>query len=196
VLIRKYPVEAYKIWESFHVELRNYVRRRTKDDATADDIVQEIFVKVLKNMERIEEVENIQEYLYAIARNTLIDSFRSRKLVLKEDYIENEALRENSLDGNSEDEVPASLNRIVSSCCVRPFIDKLPDKYREAIIASEINNESQKEMAERLNISYSGAKSRVQRGREKLKELLQQCCDFEYDSYGNLISSNSKNCNC
>jgi len=188
-------MEAEEIWENFNLELYKYVRRRTKDDATADDVVQEIFLKVLNNLERINETENVQEYLYGIARNTLIDSFRAKKLVLQEDVKENKSIN-TSLQSTPEEELSSSLNEIVSGCCIRPFINQLPEKYREALISSEIKNESQKDLAERLNLSYSGAKSRVQRGREKLKGLLQQCCNFEYDSYGNLISSNSKNCDC
>ena len=46
---------------------------------------------------------------------------------------------------------------------------------------------SQKEYADRLGISISGAKSRVQRAREKLKDLILKCCDYQFDKYGNVI---------
>lgn len=184
-------MEVKEIWEAFNVELRQFVRRKVKDDSIADDIVQEIFEKVIRNIKRLNEVENVQEYLYKVARNTVIDSFRARKLRLKEST---------SVDGievyDIDESTSDSLNSIVSQCCVKPFIEKLPEKYREALIASEIDNQSQKLLAEKLNISYSGAKSRVQRGREKLKDLLQECCHFEHDSYGNLIQSNSEDCGC
>jgi len=67
------------------------------------------------------------------------------------------------------------------------MIKTLPDKYRDALEMSEINGVSHKEIAEELNISYSGAKSRVQRGREKLKEVLLHCCEIKADKYGNII---------
>lgn len=189
-------MEIKEIWDSFHVELQNYVRRKVADEQTADDIVQDIFEKVIKNIDRLNSVENLQEYLYKIARNAIVDSYRSRKLMLDEpDQIK--ADKETELakvlldESNSE-----SLNTIISKSCVKPFIEKLPTKYKDALIASEIDNLSQKELAEQLNISYSGAKSRVQRGRKKLKNLLQECCDFDHDSYGNLTKKKSKNCSC
>lgn len=186
-------MEAKEIWESFNDELRGYVRRRVLDDATADDVVQEIFEKVIKNIGRIQEVENVQEYLYGIARNTLVDSFRSRKLKLQEiDTAEIEEQTEDTIQTAPS----KSLNVIVSNCCIRPFINRLPEKYRQALLAVDINGLSQKELAAQLDISYSGAKSRVQRGREQLRVMFQDCCQFEYDAYGNLIQNNNNNCGC
>ena len=60
-------------------------------------------------------------------------------------------------------------------------------KYNEALYFTEIKGFSQKELAEKLNISYSGAKSRVQRGRILLKNLLTECCTFHVDAYGTII---------
>jgi RNA polymerase sigma-70 factor (ECF subfamily) len=57
----------------------------------------------------------------------------------------------------------------------------LPEPYSQALILTEYEGLSQKEMAERLGISFSGAKSRVQRARRKLRDLLLQCCHFELD---------------
>lgn len=184
-------MEVKDIWETFNLELRQYVKRKVQDDNLVDDIVQEIFEKVIINIKRLNEVENMQEYLYKVARNTVIDSFRSRQSRLKESMTIEEVG-----DFEMNDKESESLNTIISSSCIKPFINKLPEKYRDALMMSDIENQSQKELAEKLDISYSGAKSRVQRGREKLKDLLQECCNFEYDSYGNLIESQSNNCGC
>lgn len=187
-------MEVQEIWENFNLELRRYVLRKVKDESIADDIVQEIFEKVIKNIDRLNKTENLQEYLYKIARNTVVDFFRSRKLQVSGGF-EN-SLEDGELQYEIDEKESESLNGIISKCCIKPFIDKLPEKYKDALIASDIENESQKALSERLNISYSGAKSRVQRGREKLKDLLQECCDFEHDTYGNLIQTKSENCNC
>jgi RNA polymerase sigma-70 factor (ECF subfamily) len=81
------------------------------------------------------------------------------------------------------------------SICIVPMIDALPEKYKQAITLSEIEGISQKDLAKNLNISYSGAKSRVQRGREMLKSLLQECCKISTDTYGNITKYKIKNCN-
>jgi len=185
-------MEVEEIWINFNEEIRQYILRKVGDEQIAKDIVQDVFEKVIKNIQKLNDAENIKQYLYKMARNAVVDSFRSRKLILEE-------FDANKLDNapkSESDHSQESLNSIISKCCVLPFINKLPEKYREALIASEINNVSQTELAEQLNISYSGAKSRVQRGREKLKAVLQACCNFEHDKYGNLIQKDSNNCSC
>lgn len=67
------------------------------------------------------------------------------------------------------------------------LIAELPETYREAVQLSELEGLPQHEIARRLGLSLSGAKSRVQRGRALLKDVLEQCCRFEFDRRGNLI---------
>lgn len=74
-----------------------------------------------------------------------------------------------------------------ATVCIRSTIKRLPEKYREALELTEFQGLSQKELSEKLGISYSGAKSRVQRGRRKLKQLLEGCCHIEADRYGNIV---------
>jgi len=148
-------MEVEEIWESFNKELQNYVKRRVPDKNLADDIVQDVFLKVMKNMQKLNEVKNVQQYLYKITRNTMVDSFRSRKLMLQELELST-SVHSNHLNKNEEPEFE-SLNSIISKSCIKPFIEKLPEKYKSALIAAEINNVPQKELAEQLDISYSGA---------------------------------------
>ena len=66
-------------------------------------------------------------------------------------------------------------------------INQLPEKYREAVYWADIKGITQNELAEKLSISVSGAKSRVQRGRQKIKEIVLKCCDINADKYGNIV---------
>jgi len=70
---------------------------------------------------------------------------------------------------------------------VSPTISTLPEPYREALVLTEFEGLTQKEMAERLGISLSGSKSRVQGGQEQLKQMLLERCDFEFDRLGRII---------
>src|SRR5260221_11649371 len=72
--------------------------------------------------------------------------------------------------------------------CIQEMIDDLPVDYRQALILTEYQGLTQKELAERLGLSFSGAKSRVQRAREKLKQQLLECCHFELDRRGHIIN--------
>jgi RNA polymerase sigma-70 factor (ECF subfamily) len=70
---------------------------------------------------------------------------------------------------------------------LRSMIDCLPEEYREALILTEFEGITQQELAQRLGLSLSGAKSRVQRGRKMLREMLLACCHFEFDRLGKVI---------
>jgi RNA polymerase sigma-70 factor (ECF subfamily) len=78
---------------------------------------------------------------------------------------------------------------------VAAMVNALPEPYREALYLTEYQGLSQRELAARLGISLSGAKSRVQRAREKLKQLLLDCCHFEFDRLGRIIDYQPR-CTC
>ena len=175
------------IWNDLHEELTSFIQHRVKNEAIVKDILHDVFLKIINNAEKVTQAENIKQYIYGIARNTTIDHFRkaSKITTLEKEYTY-----------ISEQETE-TFNSALAHCCMKGFINKLPEKYQFALIRSELDNISQKELAEELNISYSGTKSRVQRAKKKLKELLENCCRFRSDRYGNLIHlQEEKECIC
>ena len=76
------------------------------------------------------------------------------------------------------------------------MIDHLPEKYRQVIALSEYDGLNQREISEQLGMSFSGAKSRVQRSRAKFKDMLLECCHFEFDRLGQVIDYQSKESSC
>lgn len=178
--------DVTQIWNTFQAELKNYIIRRTQNKNAADDILQEVFLKVIVHQEKINQKENLQQYLYGMVRNAIADYYRQTRNLLPE-----EAVPEQVMETESNDH----LNELLSNC-IRPFINNLDLKYKEALILSDLENIPQTELASRLDMSYSGAKSRVQRGREQLKEQFLQCCQLEYDKYGNFLAMNKKGCSC
>jgi len=179
--------DIQSIWEEFHRELKGFIARSIKNTHDADDILQDTFLKIIHNPQKISQAENLRQYLYGIVRNGIHDYFRKIKTEKNKAQWDNATL-------SKEDNL--LLNNTLAECCVRPFIGQLPEKYREALLITEFEDISQKELAHRLSISYSGAKSRVQRGREKLKELLLLCCAYKSDRYGNLFTEREKACDC
>jgi RNA polymerase sigma-70 factor, ECF subfamily len=178
--------EIASIWTAFHKELKAFIQNKTRNSADTDDILQDVFIKIIRNFDKVTQAENLRHYLYGIVRNAINDYFRNRKPILDTENIKEEFTEEET----------QTLNTTVAESCIKPFIQKLPEHYREALLITEFQGVSQKELAERLGISYSGAKSRVQRGKEKLKELILDCCAYESDSYGNLTGVKGKDCNC
>jgi RNA polymerase sigma-70 factor, ECF subfamily len=172
------------IWTHFHKELKGYITKTVKSKADADDILQDVFIKIIRNSDKVKKAKNIRQYIYGIVRNAISDYFRSKPAMDKDIPI----------TATKEDE--QVLNATIADCCVKPFIGHLPEKYKEALLLTEFQDVSQKELAEKLNISYSGAKSRVQRGKEKLKEMILKCCAYQSDAYGNLMTDDIENDNC
>lgn len=178
--------EVTNIWTDFHKELKTFILNKTRNSADTDDILQEVFIKIIRNIDKVNHAENLRHYLYGIVRNAINDYFRSRKQIVDNSEIEEKITEEET----------QTLNTTIAECCIKPFINKLPGNYRDALLITEFQDISQKDLAEKLNISYSGAKSRVQRGKEKLKELILNCCAYQSDKYGNLIDTEDKNCGC
>lgn len=79
---------------------------------------------------------------------------------------------------------------------LKSMIDSLPDKYKQAIMLTELGGLTQKELAQKLGMSISGAKSRVQRGRNMLREKFFECCKFQFDAYGNIVEYQHKENSC
>ena len=94
------------------------------------------------------------------------------------------------------DEPEGEATRRELAACLRPLIDRLPDGQREALVLTEFEGLTQTEAARRLGISVSGAKTRVQRGREQLKSLLLDCCHVELDRRGGINAYRSRRGSC
>ena len=157
---------------------------RVRDHATAD-ILQDVFLKARTRMAQLKSPEKLEGWLFLIARNAVADHYRKSK---------------------SHEELPADMPthapEVEIECAeqlratFRRMITELPAPYGEAPILTEFDGLTQKQLAERLGISLSGAKSRVQRGREKLKESLLDCCGFEFDRRGQIIDRTPKRPDC
>lgn len=165
-------VEA--IWENFASQLRSFVRSRVRDHTAAEDILQEVFVKIQRKLPTLRAGERIEAWVWRITRNTIIDHFRRTR-------------RSESLPVELADAADEEANLPDLSPCVRRFVGELPPSYREALVLTEWQGLTQEQMAKQLGLSLSGAKSRVQRARVQLKELLFDCCRFELDRRGNIL---------
>lgn len=170
--------ETQQVWDEFSTALRAFIRRRVKDDHVADDLLQDVFVRIHDKLGSLTDEDRLAAWLYRIARNVVTDHYRRRTdHETEEDQIQAETGRV----GDNE-----NINEQVSQWIVSR-IAELPEDYREAVTLSELKGVRQTEIAERVGLSASGAKSRVQRGRKMLKDSLLQCCHFEFDRRGNVI---------
>ncbi|MEM7165131.1 MAG: RNA polymerase sigma factor SigZ [Planctomycetota bacterium] len=170
-------IKTEDVWELLSDRLRNFFLSRVSDPQVADDLLQETFLRIHTGLSEIRDEERLTSWGFQVGRNLVIDHYRSKDKAagpISDDFALGEDLERGNLNGVVADWLPE-------------LIAKLPESYREAVKLYEIEGLPQQEIAERLNLSLSGAKSRVQRGREKLKSLLFDCCAFEKDRRGNVI---------
>lgn len=168
------------IWMEFHKEIKRFVISKIKDKDLANDILQEVFLKVHSKINTLKSDDKIKPWLYQVTRNIITDHFRKQKFSVDVDSID--------LQEGNETQSPNEK----FTACVQPHINKLPLIYKEALTKTEFQNYSQLQLAEELNISYSGAKSRVQRAKELLKSYFKQCCNITSDKYGNILNFDEK----
>jgi len=173
-----------KVWEEFHPKLKQFVLRRIPDEQSSEDVLQDVFLKIHTHIDTLHNEEKLQSWIYQIARNAIADYYREHRATLA--LSEMPVLTEEAGD----DDV---IKELIPS--IKVMVDSLPADYREALYLTEYQGLTQRELAERLGLSFSGAKSRVQRAREKLKKMLLDCCHFEFDRRGKVIDYQPR-CDC
>lgn len=166
-------------WAEFEARLQAYIRRRVAPSA-ADDIVGDVLLRLVQHRDKFEAADNPVAWMMRTASNVVADHYRKRAA-------EERALAQAATEPQEEaaEETSRAVDEI--ALCVVPFIEGLPEPYREALTLTDIRGLSQAEAAERLGLSVSGMKSRVQRGRAKLKDSLDRCCAFQLDQRGTII---------
>jgi len=163
------------IWREFHAQLYAFLRRRVRDDALADDLLQQVFLRIHTRIETLRDETKLSAWIYQIARNVIADHYRAQapSTPLDDEIPEPET----DTDDLADQLAPG----------IRNFVNALPDTYRKAFLYTEIHGMSQVELARQLGISVSGAKSRVQRARARVKQMLLDCCHFEFDRLGGIV---------
>lgn len=174
-----------QIWDQYHHRLKAFIRYRVEDDTTAEDLVQETFIRVHRHLCCQSDWDKPAGWFYQIARNLVIDHYRRRRELVE---LSDTLPAESDLSEN-DPEVELALS-------LKDMIDELPEPYRQALLLTDVQGLSQKQLAEQQGLSLSGAKSRVQRARDKLRDLLLQCCHFEFDRRGGIVDYYDHCCCC
>ena len=174
-----------EIWQQMSAQLKTFIRTKVSNPATAEDILQNVFLKIHSSIDKLKDKNKIRSWVYTITRNAIIDFYRQKDINTEDLAIPE--LESPSPCASPTDEVAAGI---------KGMIESLPEKYAQALLLVEFGGLSQIELAERIGISISGAKSRVQKARTLLKQQLMQCCHFEFDRFGTIIDHRPNNCTC
>ena len=178
-----------QVWTELHTGIRTFVRRRVRNPADADDIVQRVFLQVHRGLDDLEDGERLHGWIYRTARNAIIDHYRAagpRREIASGDAVDLADIAGGQLLDASDDSEQAALAELAH--CVEPLLRHLPPHDSEALRLTDIDGITQAEAARRLRLSVSGMKSRVQRARQRLKVVFDECCRLQLDARGGIMT--------
>ena len=160
-------------WKELDAKLRPFVARRVRSSADVDDVVQDVFLRIQRGASALRDDDRFGPWVYQVARSAIADHHRTatRNPLAQGDAPDESCVADD--DGTAEEDLAAY---------VAMFVAMLPSPYREALTLTELEGVSQTDAAAMLGISVSGMKSRVQRGREQLREALEACCNIALDA--------------
>lgn len=162
-------------WETHETELRRFLRHRTRVEAEADDLLQEVFMRAMSQPNGLCGIDNPRAWLFHAARNLLIDRLRLTKeqVPLPEDL------------AAETEEPPPPVDGLTQ--CLPRVLSELSPQDREAITLCDIEGMTQQDYAKRIGLTLPAAKSRVQRARARLKARMSEVCQVRYDETGSVV---------
>lgn len=168
------------MWAELRGSVRRFIGRRVSDPHAADDITQDVLLKLQAQLDAVPADDRLPSWVFAVARNAVIDHYRSRAARRHADVSDVEPPYDAGLD-----ERQAAVRELAP--CLSKMAALLPEPYREAMRLADFEGLGQQEVADRMGISLSGAKSRVQRARRQLRDMILDCCHIERDARGGLV---------
>jgi len=196
-----------ELWQDVAARLRPFLARRLAP-AELDDVLQEVFLRLQRGLPGLRDEERFTSWLFQIARNAVNDHLRARA---RHPLLRDEPAGDGGdasaaghvgpgeaaqlLDGADADaDEDREASRSLAGC-VSLFVARLPSPYREAVTLVELEGLTAREAAEMAGVSLSGMKSRVQRGRAQLRQLLEECCEIALDVRGK-VTEFTPRCGC
>lgn len=181
--------EAARAWREIEGRLRPFVARRVASPADVDDVIQDVFVRLSRGLSDLRDEERLLPWLFTIARHAVIDHHRAvaRARIARVEVPE--------MPVEEHDEAGERLLAELSTCVAR-FVTELPASYRDAVTLVELEGVPAKEAAKRLGLSHSGLKSRVQRGRARLRRRFDDACAVSLDVRRRVTECEPRGCGC
>ena len=181
----EHSAQTDRVWQEMHERLLSYIRNRVNNVHDAEDILQDVFFRIHQNLKTVKDDQSITAWMYRVARNAITDYYRGRAAAVKAMTGLAQDARASTEDDIEDNPTPQTGAEFAQ--CIQPMLNGLPENYRQALELTELNGLTQKQAAEQLELTVSGMKARVQRGRRKLKDALEDCCSIELDRRGGLL---------
>lgn len=175
-------MDTQGIWKLHADDIKYFIFSKVKDEVIAEDLVQETFIKVHTKLNTLKDKDKLKSWLFSIARYTVMDYFRSKKIVYEttdEDFI----FEEQKLEHTEAD-------------CLHGIIKSLPKKYRDPLFLSDVKGLKQQQIADQLHLPLPTIKSQIQRGRKLIAQGFVDCCDFVINDEGFLVGEIKDKADC
>jgi RNA polymerase sigma-70 factor, ECF subfamily len=170
------------LWTAFSGRLRGFIAKRVREDADIDDILQDVFAKIHAGLGTLKDEDNLEAWLFQVTRRAIVDHYRRRRAAeLPEDL--------------AEKPIPTDITAEVATW-LDPMMSLIPEEDRVALRLADLEGLPRKELAAKLGLSVTAAKSRVQRARTRLKQAVLDCCHLEMDRRGQPIDYTKKREDC
>ncbi len=156
-----------KVWEDFYTDLYFFTLRRVKNKDVTNDILQNSFIKIHRNLNKLQQPNKVRQWVFQITRNEIANFHKGNKTHAK----------------------PLDVNETTKDflCCFDRFVEELPEIYKAVILPVYFQGKKQAEVAKDLGISLPNLKARIRRAKHILKERFTSCCKYVSNEKGQLI---------
>jgi len=161
------------VWKEYAEALRRFIFSYVKNEHATNDLLQDTFLKIHTKLHSLQQEEKLKSWVFAIAKNTLLDYFKKNKQTFEVADFETASFV--SLESHTEKD------------CLLGILKNLPKKYRDPLFLSDIKGMKQAAIATQLNLPLATVKSQIQRARVKIKEGFIACCGFSENEQGKLV---------
>jgi RNA polymerase sigma-70 factor (ECF subfamily) len=186
--------DSRTIWSEVQSGLRSFIAKRVADEAAVEDLSQDVFLRMQRGLGGLKDRSRLLPWLYRIARHAIVDYYRARGRQPERPVgLASDLETVQSVSPTVESFQDSGQLRRELAGCLRPMIERLSEDYRQAITFVDLEGMTQHEAAAKLGLSVSGMKSRVQRGRRQLREMLEACCVIAFDRRGGVADYDVRN---
>jgi RNA polymerase sigma-70 factor (ECF subfamily) len=177
---RTAPEDA--LFSDLNERLRGFIRRRIGDSDAAEDVAQEVLLRLHRSLGDLRLEDRLDAFAYRIARNAIIDHYRARATAREIAATPDDLIARIDAERNADEDLDETQGRQELARCLEPLVRRLPEPYREALTLTDLGTLSQVEAAGLVGLSIPGMKARVQRARAQVHKLLTACCDVALDN--------------
>ncbi len=174
------------LFAAYQARIRRYVLSMVHDPDEADDLTQDVFLQAHRRLSSVRDPDAVVSWLYRIATHVCYDRYRKwSRQPRPQPLDQNEPSASQAAAGvGAEVSVGQVLEQAEMGACVRSYLDRLADDYRNAILLHDLEGLTNAEIAEMTGASLDAVKIRLHRARRKLEATLVGHCDFSRDERG------------